>query len=435
MRLKEFIDKNGNTVKIPKASKTSTGNTGNNSSGYYDRLKKLIDYHIAHKDKDVDKIITNDVRNFGLDYIEHHKGQFEGGYFKKVAIRISDTGDWYFTVDLGNTQIVNKVGKGWDKLVYEASFELSLPQLTSDPEYQELLEFVDKNGNKVTLPKKTSTNNSSSAPANKSNKEKFEELIKYIEYYQVPYIKKTETVYVNGSGFKYNIIRKTPGVTEYTITLELTYGTSAWEFTVYRNGYYQDDATGKGWEALLKALRDSEFGTYAIIPKPGSKEYDSLCESATLKEFVDKNGNKVNLPKNSTTVSKSSTNEPRDKFKALTDYMKANAGSKVAKAEVISLDNGGFIYREIRTRANGLQFTLQIEVSWSQFTSNWKYELYIDATFIEEQDGTGLKELIKHMFAYFNTPRPGSREHKELCESTNSSSIADDFKTYENLWD
>ena len=173
-----------------------------------------------------------------MDYIEHHKGQFEGGYFKKVAVRISDTGDWYFTVDLDNKQVANKVGKGWDKLVYELSFELSLPQITSDPEYQDLLnEWLDASGNKVNINKSTA----------KTNKEKFEELIIYMKKYEAAYTTKMELIWLTDSGFKINIGRKSPGIKEYTITIEVNYNTAndSWQLMVAKDGYYLDDSSGK----------------------------------------------------------------------------------------------------------------------------------------------------------------------------------------------
>ena len=278
MQLKEFIDKNGNQVKIPKVN-NSSGASNKTSSGYLSRLRRLIDYHIANKDKDVDKILKCDVRNFGLDYEEHHKGQFEGGYNKEVAIRISDTENWYFTVTLDNKLIANESGKGWDKLVYALTYHLSLPQWTQDPEYQDLLkEFVDAKGNKVNL-NRTSSN---ALVTTKTNKEKFEELVAYMDRYKDIYTTKTDAEWIKDTGFKYVMTRKSPGVKEYTITLELTYSrfNSSWQFETYRNYDYVEDDAGQGWKELLKALSRSEFGLYTTIPAYGSKEYDSLCESA-----------------------------------------------------------------------------------------------------------------------------------------------------------
>jgi hypothetical protein len=41
---------------------------------------------------------------------------------------------------MDSKQIKEKHGKGWDKFVWEISFYLNLPEVTTDPEYQDLLE-------------------------------------------------------------------------------------------------------------------------------------------------------------------------------------------------------------------------------------------------------------------------------------------------------
>lgn len=217
---------------------------------------------------------------YGFTYVEHH-GDGINGYTKKVSAAITyDTAEWEFTVYMDGREVAKETGRTWEKFVWNIANYLALPQVSSDSEYQELLkEWVDSKGNKIVL-NKTST----IAPATKSNKEKFEELVKYIEKYQVPYITKTEIIRLNDISLQYKLYHKSPGIKEYTITLDLHHSRflNDWQFTVYKNENYLDDATGKGWEELLKALRDSEFGVYAIIPKPGSKEYESLAESASI---------------------------------------------------------------------------------------------------------------------------------------------------------
>jgi hypothetical protein len=303
-----------------------------------------------------------------------------------------------------------------------------------------LKEFVDAKGNKVTLPRSTNTSSTatSSQPASKTNKEKFEELVIYMKYYQVPYTTKMEVARLNDLGFKYIISRKPVGVKEYTITLDVHYSRfiDSWQFTVYKNDDYLDDASGKGWAELLKALRNSEFGTYAIIPKPGSVEYDYLCESASLKEFVDKNGNKVNLPKASSSapvVSKTSnTSSNKDKFIKLIYTMMRDKIVSATHVECVRVDDYGFTYKEVRDTEKTGEYTLTLLVGYNKDDS-WKYELYIDTSLAESRQGDGMKELINFLSSYFSVPAFGTTEYKELCES--ATSFADDFKLYENLWD
>lgn len=515
-KLNEWQDAKGNKINLSNSSTSSS--TGNNSSSsYYKRLRKLLNYHIDHKDSDVDKIVTNDVRNFGLDYIEHHKGQFEGGYFKKVAVRMSDTGDWYFTVDLDNKQIVNKVGKGWDKLVYELSFNLNLPQVTSDPEYQDLLtEWVDSNGNKVnfndppvddeseengipdqayryqrliaqiqsdklcriqvntltstvleittsknvkvkierlphfpnyilkignhrmsyddyedvldalieegiisdtdlcesleewvdTKGNKVSLNKSSS----KTNKEKFEELIQYMDKHLAPYSTKVEAS-CSDAHFHYSIRCTPPGIKFYTVSLQIHHSRfdSSWNFRTYKSGEQIDDASGKGWEELLMKVRSSRFGDYVDIPKPGSKEYDSLCE------WIDKNGQKIST---ATPVTFKST-DFTERYKKLVAHI-----SSMYKCQVIRL---------------GSQ-TLEINLTYGLFRQKllviYDYQhqclraILTDTTTGKTVDSCdcygGWDVLLTWLM------RLGFVKNKKLCESV---STIDEFKTYETLWD
>jgi hypothetical protein len=176
MRLKEFVDKNGNKVNLPKSGKTPASapkNTGNNSSaGFKKRLEKLVDYHIDHKNKSVDKIVERYIADYGFIYSEHH-GDGIGGYTNKIVMLIDKDENWEYSVFMDDKKLTQKSGKTWEKFVSSISDYLALPLVTSDPDYQELLkEFVDTKGNKVNLKNsslataKTSNNNSTAAQVN-----------------------------------------------------------------------------------------------------------------------------------------------------------------------------------------------------------------------------------------------------------------------------
>ena len=122
----------------------------------------------------------------------------------------------------------------------------------------------------------------------------------------------------------------------------------------------------------------------------------------------------------------------KEKFKELTDYMIKNKSSETAKAVVVRLDDGGFTYKEYRKSPSGQDFTLTLLVGYSRFSPQWKYELYLDTDLEEERSGNGFNYLIFELYKHFSVPKVGSPEHDSICESA---SFADDFKTYENLWD
>ena len=168
MKLNEFIDKNGNKVNITQSpvvsNKTSSGSS---NIGYKKRFEKLLDCHIGHKDKDVSKVLVKDIKDYAFHYSEQHKGEFEGGYKKDVVASFNKDDSWRFMVFMDNKEISEKYGSGWDTFIWEISFYLNLPELTTDPEYQELLEWVDSNGKTIHVNNSPAPSKPSSTPTGK----------------------------------------------------------------------------------------------------------------------------------------------------------------------------------------------------------------------------------------------------------------------------
>lgn len=161
MKLKEWKDANGNKVSL---NNTSTKNTAS-SGDYKKRFEKLLDYHIAHRDKDVVRY-KKDAQPYGFSYSERHSGGL-GGYQTDIVGSFDKNGNWDFRAYMDNKELTKKKGNGWDTFVYEISFYLALPPVTTDPEYQDLLtEWVDAKGNKITL--NTSATSQSTSSSNKN---------------------------------------------------------------------------------------------------------------------------------------------------------------------------------------------------------------------------------------------------------------------------
>lgn len=314
-RLKEWIDKNGNKLDLSKINSTRTSNkssstTTSTNKSFRKKLYKLVKYY-EHNNPDKYDIfvsitaLSDDEIRFTV-YSSSAKSKHSKLYYI-ISIGLN-TEAWRVEIHDEDSAVIDDFcGMGWEKLIEGIKQYITVPDVGTK-EYNELLtEWVNKNGNKVDLStdtdlcealnewvdakgnkidlKKISTarqaTNAIYAKTKKTTKDKFQELIDYMESHKVPYTTKTEIGYLYNTCFKYNITRKSPGTKEYVITLEVEHSktTDMWEFTVYINGDYLDDASGSGWESLLYFLRDSEFGVFAMIPEPGSKEYDSLCES------------------------------------------------------------------------------------------------------------------------------------------------------------
>lgn len=285
--LTEFVDKNGKKVSLSKRAPQATSSGA--AKSYKKRFQNLINYHVHHDNSIEDYHVTITDDHFLL--VENCKvssgNSYEIAEFKFNVFIDTDSvnEEWRLIYTVIGEVSDDISGEGWVNLIKELRNYLVIP-VTGTPDYKNLLtEWVDAKGNKIDL-KKISTarqtpNVASSKPAAKTNKDRFQELVDYMENNKVAYIRETKVVRLNDISLKYELVCKSPGVREYTITLDLHHSRYdyGWTFEVYKNGNYLDDATGKGWEELIHALNNSEFSIYANLPKPGSKEYDSICES------------------------------------------------------------------------------------------------------------------------------------------------------------
>lgn len=176
MKLNEWKDASGKKITVP--IKSSSGNK-TSSGGFKKRLEKLVDYHIAHKDKSVDKIVERYVADYGFIYSEHHGGGI-GGYTKKITALIDKDENWEYSVFMDDKKLLQSSGKTWEKFVYSISDYLALPLVTSDPDYQELLkEWVDTSGKKINI---SSQNSSPAALVNsKDQTERYKKLLAKID--------------------------------------------------------------------------------------------------------------------------------------------------------------------------------------------------------------------------------------------------------------
>lgn len=439
MRLKEFVDKDGNKINLPRSTGNASGNNKTSSGDYKKRFEKLLNYHIAHKDKSVDKVFPPNIMPYGFTYVEHH-GDGINGYTNKVTAAITyDTEEWVFNVYMDGREVARKTGKTWEKFVYEISFYLALPQVSSDPEYQELLEFVDVSGKKVNLPrastKKTVTTKG-------SYWKRFEKLLEYAIAHKASNVgfislKDITDTYLE---FIEYYSRGNVDHTVYRITIDPA--TEEWNIKVDCSNGTKDNDSGTGWANLLKQLR-----YYITIPVVGTPEYKDLMfedsKDSFLKEFVDAKGNKVTLPRSTNTSSTATSSQPasktnKEKFEELVIYMKYYQVPYTTRIDVVRLDNTGFKIDIGRKPPGVKEYIITIELAHSRLDSYWEFVIYRNGDYEDDASGKGWAELLKALRdsefgTYATIPKPGSMEYDYLCESA-TSSLADDFKLYESLW-
>lgn len=197
--------------------------------------------------------------------------------------------------------------------------------------------------------------------------------------------------------------------------------TEAWRLQVDTRPGTKDDLSGMGWPELLRNLR-----VYITVPVTTTPDYKNL-----LTEWLDSQGKKVGLNNSSAPVSnKTSSKSNKEKFTHLLYYIMRNRGSRVVDSKVVKLDDQGFTYREQRTNP-AKKYDLTIVVNFNN--TSWQISFYQNGIFTGNLSGEGWEEFLETLRDYYNVPAAGTKEYKDLCEAI--SSIAEDFKTYENLWD
>lgn len=296
-----------------------------------------------------------------------------------------------------------------------------------------LNEWKTSNGDKVNLTTPAQNTTAASTATNLSFKKRLDKLIKYYGQHlpkEVAYIKVnllTKDIlefseYHNDRNFT---------IVEFRIYIGPT--TEAWRLKSFVNDTPTDDLAGQGWTELLKTLR-----AYITVPVTGTPEYKELL-TESLTEWIDTNGKKVNMT--STTTSQS---------------------APVIKSLNTVYYEGGGVAKKVKEKAQRIVITSKVdEIYANTFNS------------CEELRDVILPETIKRIdnFAFYNCIKlekinlPSSISFIadgafDRCDNLTihcekgsyaeefakgrgipvsyisySSSFAEDFKTYENLWD
>lgn len=139
----------------------------------------------------------------------------------------------------------------------------------------------------------------------------------------------------------------------------------------------------------------------------------------------------MNKTNNSSTTSSTGY---KNRFKKLIDYAQAHTAPVVTKTEVVKLDNYSFEYKEYFETDDGVKWVSSIEANTSRFDDKWAIKHFIDDNFNSSKVGEGYEDLIRAIGFYMNTPNYGTPEYDNLLIES-LTETAEDFKTYETMWD
>lgn len=139
----------------------------------------------------------------------------------------------------------------------------------------------------------------------------------------------------------------------------------------------------------------------------------------------------MNKTNNSST---SSSTGYKNRFKKLIDYAQAHTAPVVTKTEVVKLDNYSFEYKEYFETDDGVKWVSSIEANTSRFDDKWSIRYKTDEILRATKSGEGYEDLIRALGFYMNTPNYGTPEYDNLLVES-LTETAEDFKTYETMWD
>jgi hypothetical protein len=189
------------------------------------------------------------------------------------------------------------------------------------------------------------------------------------------------------------------------------------------------------YEDLVKALEP-----YMYLPDGGTQEYDDLL-TESLREWkaMSSSTNSSSAPS-----STGSFESYKNRFNKLFDYATKHKHSSVAGTEIEELseskDASMFHFtHHVLGGAQGFDYDLEIILAINKPQGNWYLLVYeFDGKThdkIADLRGPDYETLLKALSDYIEVPAVGSAEYKDLLQESINTSIADDFKLYENLWD
>ena len=406
MRLKEYKDAHGNKVN----TSSSTGSSSASSGSFKKRLDKLIKYYGQHLPKTVASVNVTLLTNDTLAFTEY----YDDGTVTEFNIYIGPTTEaWRLKIIVDSKLTDDLAGQGWVELLKTLRAFITVP-VVSTPEYKDLLvEWVDKTGKKV-------GSSSTSQPATKSfggYKKRFEKLIDYQVAHLPPYVmnyKKDITDYT----LQYTEERK-GGYSSYPFELSVGINKDGeWNFSVYIDKAQRARKSGKGWDTLVWQL-----SFYLALPNDASDpEYqDLLTESCSVAEELER------IPKKLYHAT----------YKQFLKSIKSK-GLGNTKRKMWSDSQRGVVY---------LADDPWVAESYAE-TAEWPEErddpdAYYDNIIILEIDATKLDpskiKVDSNVLLDAGEENATWEYHGiipwDAIEIFNSSSIAEEFKAYENLWD
>lgn len=386
---------------------STSSNTGNKS--FKKRFDKIIKYYGDHLPAEVDYVLVNLLTNGSLNFTENYDNGDKVQY--DIFIDDFDTEDWGIKIKV-NGQLTDKYfGKGWAKLLNTLGAYIELPQI-GDPEYKNLLvEWV-------------AMNNKTNSTTSSGYKKRFEKLIKYHIDHASSELESITRKDIFNYSFRFSehySHAARPDGYDRDIIVSVDHATDTFYLNVFIDHKEVENNNRIGWEQFLKLLDN-----FMWLPSKGTPDYDDLL-TESLNEWQ-----LMNPPTQQAQASASSTTGGYWKrFNKLIYYHVTHKGRDVDKVVRTKVSKGGFHYTEHhRGGVSGYEYDVVVNIDLA--TNHWTFQTSVDGKPRLGGAGDGYLDLLKELRKHLNLPAEGTLDYDSLL--TESLSIADEFKLYENLF-
>jgi hypothetical protein len=396
MRLQEWKDSSGK--KVSTASTAASASSGS----FKKRLNKLINYYGQHHPAEVDFITVNLLTGDTLDFTEYYDDRSTVRYNIYIG---PATEAWRLKITAQGKLKDDLLGIGWPELLKTLRAYITVP-VVSTPDYKDLLvEYLDKNGKKINLNNSsTSSQPASSSTPNNWQKYRYNRLLAQIDAdgiatYTVNAINDTILDITTNT-------KSSSGLMTYRLRLTITY-------------YPDDDYYILKWDTKEHRCEDFEDALKILIKNAVIANTD-LCESCSLAEELER-------------IPKKLYHATYKQF--LKSIQQKGLGN--TKRKMWSDSKTGVVY---------LADDPWVAESYAE-TAEWPEDrddpdAYYDNIIILEIDTTKLdpsKLKVDENVLLDEGEENSTWEYHDIIPwdaiKIFDSSIAEDFKLYENLWD
>lgn len=399
------------------------------SSGYKKRFEKLIKYHIDHASSELESVTTKDISNWHFRLGEHYNtGSQE--FDREIAVSVDKaTNTFYLNIFVDGKQVYHNDYKSYEEVLEILTDTYMFLPDEDTQEYNNLLvEWV-------AMKNSTASNSQPASSITGGYWKRFNKLIYYHVTHKGRDVDKVIRTKVSKDGFHYTEHHR-GGVSgyEYDVVVNIDLATDHWTFQTSVDGKPRLGGAGDGYLELLKELRK-----HMNLPAKGTPDYDSLL-TESLNEWK-----LMNPPASSSAPSGTGSFESyKNRFNKLFDYATKHKHSSVAGTEIekLSEDEHTSMFHfthHVLGGAQGFDYDLEVILAINKPQGNWFLLVYeFDGKShdkIVDLTGSSYSSLLIALSDYIEVPAAGSSEYKDLLQESINTSIADDFKLYENLWD